>query len=127
LAGLTARRAEPGDAPAIAHIYNQGIEERVATFETDLRPAEAIAAILGSQLERYPAVVVEREGAVVAFAWTTEYRPRRAYAGVAEVSIYVERAARGQGAGRLALSELIIDAQRRGFTKLVSRIFPENG
>jgi L-amino acid N-acyltransferase YncA len=53
--GLMARRAEPGDAPAIAQIYNQGIEDRVATFETDLRTAEAIAALLISQAERYPA------------------------------------------------------------------------
>lgn len=71
-------------------------------------------------------MVVERGGVVVAFAWTGEYRPRAAYAGVAEVSIYVARAARGQGAGRVALSRLITEAEGRGFWKLVSRIFPEN-
>jgi L-amino acid N-acyltransferase YncA len=50
-----APRAQPGDAPAIARIYNQGIEDRVATFETDLRTAEAIAVLLISEAERYPA------------------------------------------------------------------------
>jgi L-amino acid N-acyltransferase YncA len=45
---------------------------------------------------------------------------------VAEFTIYVARQARGQGVGRLALSALITKAERRGFTKLVSRIFPEN-
>ena len=63
---------------------------------------------------------------MVGFVWTSEYRPREAYAGVAEVSIYVAREARGQGVGRLALGALIGEAGRRGFWKLVSRIFPEN-
>jgi L-amino acid N-acyltransferase YncA len=124
--GLTARPAEQRDAPAIADIYNQGIEDRLATFETELRTAAAIAELLAARANRHPAVVVERNARVVAFAWTSEYRPRQAYAGVAEVSIYVERATRGQGAGRLALAQLITEAERRGFWKLVSRIFPEN-
>ena len=45
---------------------------------------------------------------------------------MAEVSIYVARGARGRGVGRLALGALIGEAERRGFWKLVSRIFPEN-
>ncbi|HEY4844338.1 MAG TPA: GNAT family N-acetyltransferase [Candidatus Dormibacteraeota bacterium] len=85
-----------------------------------------MAALLAARAHRYPAVVVERGGVVVAFAWTSEYRPRAAYAGVAEVSIYVARGARGQGLGRMALSRLITEAEGRGFWKLVSRIFPEN-
>ena len=72
------------------------------------------------------AIVVERDGRVAAFAWAGEYPPRRAYAGVGEVSVYVAREARGHGFGRLALSALIDAAEARGFWKLVSRIFPEN-
>ncbi len=45
---------------------------------------------------------------------------------MAEVSIYVARGARGRGVGRLSLGALISEAERRGFWKLVSRIFPEN-
>jgi phosphinothricin acetyltransferase len=56
----------------------------------------------------------------------SEYRPRDAYAGVAEFSVYVARGARGQGVGRTAMEALITEAERRGFSKLVSRIFPEN-
>jgi phosphinothricin acetyltransferase len=123
---LRARLAEPRDAGAIAEIYNQGIEDRVATFETEPRTAEAVEAVLDARAGRYPAVVVEDEDRVVGFAWTGEYRPRDAYAGVAEVSIYAARGARGRGVGRLALGALITEAERRGFWKLVSRIFPEN-
>jgi L-amino acid N-acyltransferase YncA len=123
---LIARPAEARDAAAIAAIYNQGIEDRIATFETEPRTPEAVEKLLGSRADRYPAVVVEDGDGVLGFAWTAEYRPREAYAGVAEVSIYVARRARGRGVGRLALGTLIGEAERCGFWKLVSRIFPEN-
>jgi phosphinothricin acetyltransferase len=118
--------ARRDDAAAIAHIYNQGIAERVATFETEPRSAADIAAALDERGERYPTLVVERGGRVVAAAWAGRYRERECYAGVAEFSVYVERAARGSGAGRLALEALIGECERRGFWKLVSRVFPEN-
>jgi len=123
---LKARLADDQDAPAIAVIYNQGIEGRQATFETQPRTADAVAELLRVRTDRYPAVVVEDNRNVLGFAWTSEYRPRAAYSGVAEFAIYVTPPARGQGVGRLALGELINEAERRGFTKLVSRIFPEN-
>ena len=123
---LRARSAELRDAVAIAEIYNQGIDERVATFETEHRTADSVQGLLGARAGRYPAVVVEDERRVLGFAWSSEYRPREAYAGVAEFSVYVARAARGRGVGRLSLEALIREAERRGFWKLVSRIFPEN-
>jgi phosphinothricin acetyltransferase len=123
---LTARPAELRDAPAIAEIYNQGIEDRVATFETEPRTTEMVEELLGARVGRYPAVVVEDGSRVLGFAWVSEYRPRDAYAGVAEFSVYVARGARGQGVGRTAMEALITKAERRGFSKLVSRIFPEN-
>jgi phosphinothricin acetyltransferase len=123
---LKARPAESRDAAAIAQIYNQGIDDRVATFETEHRTPAAVEALLGARALRYPAVVVEDEDRVLGFAWSSEYRPREAYAGVAEFSIYVVREARGRGVGRLALAALIREAERHGFWKLVSRVFPEN-
>lgn len=123
---LTARLAGPEDAPAIARIYNQGIEERIATFETAPRTPEEVAAQLAAKGDRHPTVVVERDGIVVAWASAGPYRGRPAYAGVAEHSVYVDREARAAGAGRAALDELCRVYEARGFWKLVSRIFPEN-
>ena len=120
------RPAELRDAAAIAQIYNQGIEDRIATFETEPRSAATIRAQFAARAGTHPAVVVEAAAGLAAVAWTSEYRPRACYSGVAEVSVYVARGARGHGAGRLALSTLIDAAQERGFWKLVSRIFPEN-
>ena len=119
----TVRAATRADAAAIAAIYNEGIADRLATFETRPRTAADIEAWFDG---RHPVVVVEQGGTVVAFASTSIYRPRECYAGIAEFSVYVARAARRRGAGRLALQGLIAAAEAAGFWKLVSRIFVEN-
>jgi L-amino acid N-acyltransferase YncA len=118
-----ARRATSDDAPAIARIYNQGIADRVATFETSPRSVEDVRAWFDSA---HPVVVVEEVQAIVAFASTSTYRPRACYAGIAEFSVYVARQARGRGAGRLAMQALIAEAERAGLWKLLSRVFVEN-
>jgi len=107
----------------MVHIYNQGIEDRLATFETRLRSAADIENWFD---DKHPLVVVEVEGEVVAFASTSIYRPRECYAGIAEFSVYVAREARGRGAGRLAMEALLRAAEAAGFWKLVSRVFVEN-
>jgi L-amino acid N-acyltransferase YncA len=125
-AALCVRVATRFDAAAIAEIYNQGIEERIATFETAPRSAQDVERQLAEKGDRFPTVVVEREGRIVAWAGAGAYRARPAYAGVAEHSVYVARHARGTGAGRAALEALTREYEARGFWKLVSRIFPEN-
>ena len=123
---LTLRPAEHHDAEAIARIYNQGIAERGATFETEPRSAEEIAARL-RETDRFPILVAEDAGAVLGWAGLGRYRPRACYAGIAEFSIYLDREARGRGVGRRLLDPLIEAARTRGYWKLVSRIFPSNG
>jgi L-amino acid N-acyltransferase YncA len=121
---MISRRATPADAAAIADIYNDGIEDGIATFETRPRDVEEVRKWFGT---RFPTVVVENsDGRVIAFASTSEYRPRECYAGIAEFSVYVARPSRGRGAGRLAMQSLMNDARDAGFWKLVSRVFPEN-
>ena len=120
---MNARAATPSDASAISRIYNQGIEDRVATFEIRPRTPEEVVAWFDTT---HPIIVVEEGGEIVAFASTSSYRPRECYAGVAEFSVYVERSTRGRGAGRAALTALIEAAQTAGLHKLVSRVFPEN-
>ncbi len=120
---MRARIATPGDAEAIAAIYNQGIEDRVATFETHPRSTGDVRAWFDGI---HPIVAVDHEGKVIAFASTSTYRPRECYDGIAEFSVYVARAARGRGAGRVAMEALIREAERAGLWKLVSRVFPEN-
>lgn len=120
---FVSRLAAPEDADAIARIYNEGIADRVATFETRLRSAQDV---LGWFDGEHPVVVVERDSEVLAFAATSSYRPRECYAGIAEVSLYVARSARRRGAGSLAMAALIEAAENAGFWKLLSRVFVEN-
>ncbi len=121
---MITRGGTVADSAAIAQIYNEGIEDRVATFETRPRsPAEIEKWFDGS----HPVIVAaEDDGTVVAFAGTSTYRARQCYAGIAECSVYVSRRARGRGAGRAVLTALQDAARAAGFHKLVSRVFPEN-
>ncbi len=120
---LTARDATIDDADAIARIYNDGIADRIATFETRLRTADDIRTWFDGA---HPIVVATNGDDVIAFAATSTYRPRECYAGIAEFSVYVAREARGRGAGRAAMDTLLERAAQRGFWKLVSRVFVEN-
>ena len=118
-----ARPASLDDAERIAQIYNEGIEDRVGTFETRPRTAGDVRTWFD---DIHPIVVVEHEGAVIAFASTSSYRSRECYAGIAEFSVYVARHARGLGAGRVAMRALIDAVRLTKIWKLVSRIFIEN-
>jgi L-amino acid N-acyltransferase YncA len=120
---MTTRPATRADAAAIARIYNEGIEDRVATFETRPRTPGDVEAWFDG---KHPVVVLEDAGELIAWAGTSGYRPRECYASIAEVSVYVARAARRRGAGRQVLEALFDAARRAGFHKLVSRVFPEN-
>ena len=118
-----ARPATPHDADVITRIYNEGIADRTGTFETRERAVDEVRAWFD---ERYPIVVVEDAGKVIAFASTSSYRARECYAGIAEFSVYVARVARGRGAGRIAMEAIVAAARAAGFWKLLSRIFVEN-
>lgn len=119
-----ARPASPADAERIAQIYNEGIEDRLGTFETRLRSTDDVRAWFDGV---HPIVVVEDDRReIIAFASTSSYRARECYRGIAEFSVYVARNARGHGAGRIAMQALIEAVAHTHIWKLVSRIFVEN-
>ena len=121
---MTIRAARPDDAGAIAALYNAGIADRQATFETRPRAPGDIAAWFEPGL---PFLVAEDgDGRVVGFARVSPYSDRCVYEGVGEHAVYVDAGTRGQGHGRRLLEALAAEAERSGLYKLTSRIFTSN-
>jgi len=124
--GIQIRTARVEHAAAIAEIYNQGIEDRVATYETRRRSAEDQRRWLQSIAGRYPAIIAQIDGEIIGWAGTGPYRNRECYRGIGEFSMYVHRDWRRRGVGDLLLAGLITEAERLELWKLLSRIFTFN-
>jgi L-amino acid N-acyltransferase YncA len=139
------RPANADDAAAIARIYNQGIEDRLATLETELRTPEERRQWLAGHGPRHPVIVAESveapgassrpaaihaepEAPTITVGWGSlnVFNARPAYRFVADFSVYVDRAWRGQGVGRVLLERLIELGREHGFHKLVLSAFPTN-
>jgi L-amino acid N-acyltransferase YncA len=124
---VTIRDARSDDAESIARIYNQGIEDRVATLETAQRTPEERRDWLAARSPRHP-VLVAVDGAHQVLGWASlnQFNPRPAYEHVADFSVYVAREARGSGVGVALLEALEERARHIGFHKLVLAAFPTN-
>jgi L-amino acid N-acyltransferase YncA len=118
------RPAGRADAEAMTAIYNEGIADRVATFETRPREPHEVAAWLADGLPLL--VATDEDGAVVGFARVAPYSDRCVYQGVGEHGVYVARAARGGQVGRRLLEALAAASERAGLYKLTSRVFADN-
>jgi L-amino acid N-acyltransferase YncA len=119
------RPAQPADAEAIAAIYNQGIEERQATFQT--RPHDPGELELKTEQRGGQLIVAERDGRVLGWAaWSGYDDPADYYAGIGECAVYVQRDARRQGVGVELLEGLAAEAPKFGVHKLVAKIFTSN-
>ena len=118
---MSIRGLRPEDWPAVRGIYEDGIRDGDATFETEIPSWERWDAA-------HPELrlVAEREGAVVGWAALSPASSRHAYRGVGEVSVYVAEDARGGGIGRTLLEELVRRSERIGYWTLTAGVFPEN-
>lgn len=112
----------PEDAGVVLAIYREGIDDRMATFErqcpnwkewdtTHLKEGRLVAEI---------------EGGVVGWGALSAASKRACYSGVAEVSIYVARMARGRGIGSALLEALVRTSEKAGFWTLQGTTFEDN-
>ena len=109
----------------MARIYSEGIAERSATFETEPRTGADVLGWMDAG-ERLPVLVADEDGRALGWVRILAYSDRSAYAGVGEVSLYVDRPARMRGVGRRLLEELERRAGELGYWKLTTKLFPEN-
>jgi L-amino acid N-acyltransferase YncA len=109
-------------AAEVLAIYQAGIDEGDATFETEVPPWPDFVA---GKLPAHSHVATE-DGDVLGWAAAAAVSRRPAYAGVVEHSVYVATDARGRGVGRRLLTTLISSTEGAGIWTIQSGIFPEN-
>jgi L-amino acid N-acyltransferase YncA len=122
---VTDRRIRPllaSDWESVRRIYQEGIATGDATFETEA-PEWERWDVAHRKDSRFVACVGE---SVVGWAALSPVSARKAYAGVAEVTVYVAEAARGSGTGSALLSALVHASETAGVWTLQAGIFPEN-
>jgi L-amino acid N-acyltransferase YncA len=124
---LVIRGGRRDDIVEMTRIYNQGIEDRIATLEVDSKSqADVEQWLIDDPPTRYEVIVAEADGKLAGWAALRPYSHRCAYAGVADLSIYVERNARGKGVGDQLLTALEKRARENAFHKIVLFTFPFN-
>lgn len=116
------RSATPGDAAAIAEIYNWYVEKTVITFEFDPVPAGEMAARIASVLAAHEWLVLERAGELLGYAYAGRFRERPAYAHATESTIYLRHGLEGKGLGTPLYRELVRRTFARGYRHLVGVI-----
>jgi len=114
------------DLGSILDIYNQGIEDRIATLEEEPKDIDYMRNWFDNHYGRFAVIVVEQDDEVIGWASLNPYSNRSAYAGVADLSIYIRRDSRGKGVGSLLLNRIEQIARENDFNKIVLFTFPFN-
>ena len=122
MSSFTIEAMAPGNWPVIRDIYLEGIATGSATFETEAPSWETWDAAHLS----FGRLIARCGGAVLGWAALSPVSQRKAYAGVAEVSVYVADGSRGKGIGLALLEQLIRDSEQNGIWTLQAAVFPEN-
>ena len=120
------RESSERDIKSIQNIYNQGIEDKIATLETEIKDYVYMEDWFKKHNGRYKVIVAEYKNQIVGWASLNQYNNRSAYDGVADLSVYISREFRGNGIGKKLLVELESIARKNGFHKMVLFTFPFN-
>jgi L-amino acid N-acyltransferase YncA len=113
----------PEHAAQVLAIYQLGIDEGDATFETAAPSWDAFDA---SHLPDHRFVAIDDDGQVLGWVAAVPVSDRCVYAGVVEHSVYVHPSARGRGVGGALLAALVASTEAAGIWTIQSGIFPEN-
>ena len=120
--GVTLKPLHKTHWDSVSKIYADGIKTGIATFETEVPDWELWNA---KYIEPCRIVALVNEQ-IVGFGVLSQVSKRTVYKGVAEVTVYVDEAFRGQHIGETLLNQLIQDSEANGFWTLQAGIFSEN-
>lgn len=119
---LEITKLQPAHWDNVREIYVDGLGTGLASFETEAPSWEQWDASHLSNVR----LVALADGVVTGWAALSPVSGRAVYAGVAEVSVYVGEASRGEGIGRALLERLVLESEQNGIWTLQASIFPEN-
>lgn len=116
------RNAEKEDAEKILAIYSYYVKNTAISFELDVPSLDEFQGRIVRTLERYPYLVLEEKGVILGYAYAGVFKNRAAYDHCCEVSIYVERHAKGRGYGRMLYEALETALKKAGILYLYACI-----
>jgi len=110
------------DAPELVRIYAPYVEKTAITFEYQVPTIEEFEGRIEKTLQRFPYLVAEVDGQVLAYAYASTYYDRSAYDWAVEVSVYVDQDHRGQGLGSRLYEALEMELEARGYLRFLACI-----
>ncbi len=119
---VTIRPVQFSDAPSLVEIYRYYVEKTAITYEYEVPSVTEFENRIKAITGKYPYLVVEKDGELIGYAYTSAFHVRKAYEWSAEMSIYLSDKAKGLGLGR-KLYEILEDiSKKQGITNLYACI-----
>lgn len=120
------RLVNEDDAPRLLEIYSHYVKNTAITFEYDVPSVEEFLGRIRATLENYPYFAAVHDGKIIGYAYAGRFHPRKAYDYAAETTIYLDKDARGKGAGKELYGALELALGMLNIVNLVACIgFPE--
>jgi phosphinothricin acetyltransferase len=120
------RPAREEDTVSLREIYNEAVQDGLATFETEARSLEEQKQLVAAADPQRPILLAELRGWVLGWITIQPYDHRPQLKDVGEVTVFVRRSFRNYGVGRQLMRSIQQEAQKLGYRKLVGRVLAEN-
>ena len=118
MADITVRNATLADAPRILEIYAYYVEHTVITFEYTVPSLEEFEGRMRHTMEKYPYLVIEKDGRIEGYAYAGAFVGRAAYDWACELTIYLDHNAQKCGMGRMLYQALADRLKAMGYTQV---------
>ncbi|MFZ2305247.1 MAG: N-acetyltransferase family protein [Streptococcus suis] len=116
------RNVQVEDAANLVAIYAPYVEKTAITFETQVPTVEDFKNRIKKTMKKFPYLVAIEEGQIVGYAYASTYYARAAYDWTVELSVYIQKEARGKGVGTLLYTALEEELTARGFKNFLACI-----
>lgn len=114
--------AETSDSDAILAVYSPYIEKTAYSFETEPPSKETFRARVKKISSRFPYLVYVRDNEIIGYAYGNEFRERKAYRFMVELTVYIKEDCSGAGIGKLLYERLLIILRKLGYLKVYAGI-----